>query len=173
MSNSEVHSHTDQREVRCYRYVHTLLKKICSVSKETVTNAQYTVVITDSAVAESQEYWVKIDKFHLFESYREILLDNNRWLNDNHMLCAQQRQFPQYTGLQPTSLQQVGPLKPLPPESQSLQILQKSNDHWIAVSTVGCAASTAEGIDIIVYDSKYFSLSTDTSWSTLTSQHLM
>ena len=67
-----------------------------------MTSAQYTVVITDSAVAETQEYWVKIDKFHLFESYREILLDNNRWLNDNHMLCAQlllQRQFPQYTSL--------------------------------------------------------------------------
>ena len=52
--------------------------------------------------------------------------------------------------------------KPSPPESQSLQILPVNNDHWVAVSTVGCAASTAEGIDIIVYDSKYFSLSTDT-----------
>ena len=35
-------------------------------------------------------------------------------------------------------------------------------DRNLTVLTVDCAASTAEGIDIIVYDSKYFSLSTDT-----------
>ena len=48
--------------------------------------------------------------------------------------------------------------KPIPPGSQSLQILHVNDNHWIAVSTVGC--TTAE--DIILYDSKYLSISVGT-----------
>ena len=51
----------------------------------------------------------------------------------------------------------LAPLKPFPPESQSLQILHVNRDHWIAVSTVSCT----DNEDIIVFDSKY-SLSTGT-----------
>ena len=41
-----------------------------------------------------------------------------------------------------------------------MQILHVHGDHWIAVSTVGCTANTEE--DIVIYDSKYASLSADT-----------
>ena len=41
-----------------------------------------------------------------------------------------------------------------------MQILHVYGDHWIAVSTVGCTANTEE--DIVIYDSKYASLSADT-----------
>ena len=56
-------------------------------------------------------------------------------------------------------MQKIAPLKPFQPQSKSLQILHVNGCHWIAVSTVDCTASTE---DIVVYDSKYASLSTET-----------
>ena len=139
------------------------------MTKEALKGTQcHDVVLVADGKPESSntpKCWVKINTFYLFESDRESLQDSNQWLNDNHMLCAQrllQRQFPQLGGLKPTSLQLVGPLKPFPSESQSLQILHVNRDHWIAVSTVGCTADTDDSEDIIVFDSKYSSLSMGT-----------
>ena len=53
--------------------------------------------------------WLMIDKIYLYNSDREVLLSKTQWLNDNHMTCAQlllKHQFPQYSGLHCTVLQQ-------------------------------------------------------------------
>ena len=51
----------------------------------------------------------------------------------------------------------MGPLKALPRDSESLQILHVEGDHWIAVSSVGC-----NNEEIAIYDSKSMSLSAET-----------
>ena len=135
-------------------------------SKKTNKN-QNTIIISDSdekagQQSDIQDSWVEISGFYLFKRDRMILQDNRQWLNDNHILCAQiliQEQFPQFSGLKSTNLQKIVPLKPFQPQSKSLQILHVNGCHWIAVSTVDCTASTE---DIVVYDSKYASLSTET-----------
>ena len=137
-------------------------------SKKTSKN-QDTIVISDSDEkawhqSDIQDSWVEISHcgFYLFERDRMILQNDKQWLNDNHILCAQiliQEQFPQFSGLKSTILQKIAPLKPFQPQSKSLQILHVNGNHWIAVSTVGCTASTE---DIVVYDSKYASLSAET-----------
>lgn len=50
--------------------------------------------------------------------------------------------------------------QPFQPQSKSLQILHVHSEHWFAVSTVGCTAYTEE--NIVIYASKYSSLSVDT-----------
>ena len=78
------------------------------------------------------------------------------------MTCAQlllKHQFPQYGGLYCTVLQQSKSLRPL--SGQSLQILHTHGNHWIAVSTVNIEPDVE---DIIVYDSKYSTLSPDTKF---------
>ena len=49
-------------------------------------------------------------------------------------------------------------IEPFPRGSKSVQILHVNGDHWMTVSTVDCTAEE----DIIVYDSKYSSLSQET-----------
>ena len=78
------------------------------------TQCHDVVLVTDGEAKSSDtpKCWIKINTFYLFESDRETLQDSNQWLNDNHMLCAQlllRRQFPQFGGLQSTSLQLLGP----------------------------------------------------------------
>lgn len=79
-------------------------------------------------------------------------LTGNGWLNDQHMCVAQtfiKLQYPHIHGLISPLLQGRNPLP-----KDSLQILHTDDEHWVAVSTFDTGDE-----DIVIYDSKYSSLS--------------
>ena len=98
--------------------------------------------------------WLRINKIDLYQSDKDALTDN-QWLNDQHMSVAQtliKQQYPHISGLMPTIIQGRNPLP-----KDSLQILHTDGDHWVAVSMFDTGDE-----DIVVYDSKYSSLSPST-----------
>ena len=102
----------------------------------------------------TQTIWLTINHTHLYQSDKDALL-GNEWLNDQHMRIAQaliKQQHPHINGLLPTVIQGKNPL----PQG-SLQILHINTNHWVTVSTLN-----TESEDIIMYDSKYSSLSETT-----------
>ena len=94
--------------------------------------------------------WVKIGEVSLYNFDKEDLLEG-KWLSDAHMNAVQlllKVQFPRINGLECTLKATCKPLS-----LGSLQILHVNGDHWITVTTCDC-----DGADIIVFDSKYVSL---------------
>ncbi len=101
--------------------------------------------------------WIMIGNTILYEPDRTGLLDEEEWINDNHVAVSQillKQQFPQLGGLDFT-LKQETRLKPLLPNS--LQVIHLDNNHWAAASTVNCKTE-----DIILYDSIYCSVNSKT-----------
>ena len=56
------------------------------------------------------------------------------------------KQYPNIKGLHATSLSQTLEMVS-PPDEEFVQILNVTNNHWIALSTVGCEASTIKVFD--------------------------
>lgn len=105
---------------------------------------------TEQEAQSGSEVWIKLGHFFMYKSDQTVLLNQDKWLNDNHVSCAiilLKQQFPDFGGLAFTLKQQS--LKPI--ESQSLQILLIYGNHWVAASTVNCTSDT----DILLYDSLY------------------
>ena len=93
--------------------------------------------------------WVKIGEVSLYNFDKEDLLEG-KWLSDAHMnaVLLLKVQFPRINGLECTLKATCKPLSLGP-----LQILHVNGDHWITVTTCDY-----DGADIIVFDSKYMSL---------------
>ena len=85
-----------------------------SVESEAKPTRHVDVTLPDNEDDSQADYWLKIGNYYLHKSDKEILEDKSKWLNDNHILCAQvllKKQFPYFHGLQPTILQKNGPFK--------------------------------------------------------------
>ena len=98
--------------------------------------------------------WVKIGEVSLYNFDKEDLLEG-KWLSDAHVNAVQlllKVQFPRINGLECTLKATCKPLS-----LGSLQILHVNGDHWITVTTCDC-----DGVDIIVFDSKYVCLTKST-----------
>ena len=83
--------------------------------------------------------WIMIGHTVLYESDRAVLLNEEGWINDNHVASAQilrKEQFPHLGGLDFTLKQETKSLKPLLPNS--LQVIHDDGNHWAAASTVNC-----------------------------------
>ena len=89
--------------------------------------------------------------------HREILLSNSDWLNDNIINAIQILLNEKYSvpGLQNTLLGNANSFDVMG-SSEFVQVMN-ANDHWIAVSTIGCQYS-----HIKVYDSLYHDMPTRT-----------
>ena len=97
-----------------------------SSKSPTPCNKEVESIMITNEIETEEDHWIESDGTYLYSTDREILYDDSRWLNDSHIMCAQlllRRKFPELTGLSPTILQEVGPLKPFRRDSKSLQIL--------------------------------------------------
>ena len=115
--------------------------------------------LTDTAnelSAQKENCWVKVGTVNLtFDDQDALKNRSHKWLNDNHITAAQnllKSQHPHINGLQPPVLQitqtfEVHCSKPF------VQILNMSQNHWITVSTIGCAPGIVK-----VYDSMHLRL---------------
>ena len=98
--------------------------------------------------------WVKIGEVSLYNFDKEDLLEG-KWLSDAHVNAVQlllKVQFPMINDLECTLKATCKPLS-----LGSLQVLHVNGDHWITVTTCDC-----DGADIIVFYSKYVSLTKST-----------
>ena len=86
------------------------------------------------------------------------ILSTNSWLNDKLIDLGQamlQTKYPHINGLQSVILAEKFALIPQPDEF--VQILNQNGNHWILVSSIGCASATVK-----VYDSLHGTLSSAT-----------
>ena len=70
------------------------------------------------------------------------------WLDDQLINAAQsliKKQYPLIGGLQPLALSSQFAM--IPPDLDFVQVVNVSNNHWLALSTVGCRQSTIKDFD--------------------------
>jgi hypothetical protein len=117
--------------------------------------AQHVITIIDETPTHQKiPKWLTVNHINLYQSDKDAIT-GNEWLNDQHMCVAQnliKQQYPHIHGLMPTVLQGRNPLP-----QDSLQILHTDGEYWVAVSTFDTGDE-----DIVIYDSKYSSLSQST-----------
>lgn len=94
----------------------------------------------------TSQAWVNIGPgFELQTSDKEVISDR-KWLNDKIISAWQfllKRKFPKVGGLQPTVI--VEKLEPT--KDGMAQVLNCGNNHWVAMSTIGCGEGKVQWLD--------------------------
>ena len=93
--------------------------------------------------------WVTRCGVQLTTYHKNILSSQSEWLDDLIITASQnmlKKQYPHIKGLHATSLSQILEMVS-PPDGEFVQVLNVTNNHWIALSTVGCKASTIKVFD--------------------------
>lgn len=97
----------------------------------------------------AKEKWITCCGVQLTTYHKNILSSQSEWLDDLIITASQnmlKKQYPNIKGLHATSLSQMLEMVP-PPDGEFVQILNVTNNHWIALSTVGCEVSTIKVFD--------------------------
>ena len=146
----------------CQAFIADCLKNTSTVTPKPSEKPDQNVHITvdlDSNISSGQwksqpnaTQWIMIGHTVLYESDRAVLLNEEGWINDNHVASAQ---ILLKGGLDFTLKQETKSLKPLLPNS--LQVIHVDGNHWAAASTVNCKRE-----DIMIYDSLYCSVNCKT-----------
>ena len=108
------------------------------------------LTIADVTTKQEKEIrpWVTCFGISLRMRQKSILLSNRAWLDDELINAAQymlREQHPPIGGFQSPLLGDC--LAMTPPNSEFVQVLLVCNNHWLAVSTVGCQLSTVKVFD--------------------------
>ena len=130
----------------------------CAVDKVNNTVIDLTQDDDSDAVAVSSKNWLCNPLYTLTSTNREEVLSPSGWLSDRVIEAAQLlilQQFPHISGLQNPILQQT--LTFQVHRGEFVQVINVRNNHWCAVSNIGCGEGEAK-----VYDSMYPSVSTGT-----------
>lgn len=101
-------------------------------------------------------HWLQFGTLTLYTFDKEDLV-NGKWLTDMHINAVQyllKFRFPHIDLHNTLNICRSGPAK------IEIQILHIDENHWITVST---SKHDSDGADVIVYDSKYSSLSDSTT----------
>jgi hypothetical protein len=112
-------------------------------------------VMPDTPKSSAPEMWVAIGECMLTAKDKTDLL-SGKWLNDRHIDAAQKllhQQYPEISGFQSCVLQCTRTFS-IQKDKSFIQILNINANHWITISTVGCAPGIVK-----VYDSMHQKLS--------------
>ena len=121
-------------------------------SKKSIANSSITSTVSSRTSSRTNAVWRKYGCYTLTMLHKSHLC-NGQLLDDYHIGAAQallQRQFPNIGGFQNTVIQDTDSLQRFT-KKDNLQIVHVKlgrTDHWIALSTVGCADGEIE-----IYDS--------------------
>ena len=121
----------------------------CTNDGKKLTSPPIDLTEQTTSIYLNQEKWKICCGIHLTQEDKNILLSSDEWLNDNIVNASQfmlKQQHPVVGGLQSTTLAKSFAMEPQ--TGEFVQILNINDNHWIAVSTIGCQPST-----INVYDS--------------------
>ena len=101
-----------------------------------------------SSKKDQPEKWKYCSGVLLYSKHKRILTSRSLWLDDELINAAQsllKKQHPLISGLQPPALSSQ--LAMVPPDSEFVQVVNVCNNHWLALSTVGCKQSTIKVFD--------------------------
>eukprot|EP00112_Aurelia_sp_Birch-Aquarium-sp1_P003936 Seg1446.6 transcript_id=Seg1446.6/GoldUCD/mRNA.D3Y31 product="hypothetical protein" protein_id=Seg1446.6/GoldUCD/D3Y31 len=96
------------------------------------------------------DHWKTIGKVRLLQTDKAILMSADKWLSGNIINATQhllKSQFPSLSGFQDTMTIKSKRVKPV--EGEFIQILHKSESHWVTVSNI----ATADTEVVSIYDS--------------------
>ena len=134
-----------------------LCSTVIPASEQTCTNkdTQHTkqTTITDLTKMNSfekarPELWKDFSGIRLYAKHKKVLESRSLWLDDQLINAAQsllKKQHPLIGGLQTPALSSE--LAMIPPNSEFVQVVNVSNNHWLALSTIGCRQSTIKVFD--------------------------
>ena len=94
------------------------------------------------------ELWKDFSGIRLYAKHKKVLESRSLWLDDQLINAAQsllKKQHPLIGGLQTPALSSE--LAMIPPNSEFVQVVNVSNNHWLALSTIGCRQSTIKVFD--------------------------
>ena len=92
--------------------------------------------------------WITCCGVKLYEKHKRILSSRSAWLDDELINAAQsmlKQQHPLIGGFQSPTL--GNHLAMIPPDREFVQVVIVNNNHWVALSTVGCQPSSIKMFD--------------------------
>ena len=100
-----------------------------------------------ASASKNLQEWITCCGVRLLRKHKNILTSQLAWLDDQLINAMLKQQHPQMNGLQSPVLADNYTMSPSP-NGDLVQVIQVNNDHWLALSTVGCQPS-----EIRVFDS--------------------
>lgn len=153
LASVELHGCTAKKSCSCKNYLrqgdcagHSVTRTE-HVTTECIRKMGPVVNADASSIKDSMsQAWVNIGPgFELQTSDKEVISDQ-KWLNDKIISAWQfllKRKFPKVGGLQPTVI-----VEKLDPTKDGMaQVLNCGNNHWVAMSTIGCGEGKVLWLD--------------------------